>query len=61
MIKLWGLGRLNLKIEFLQTLCYDFKFKLPKIKLHTTFIVSVSSMGVFNLNLFRFNEMGCYE
>ena len=48
-----------MNIELLQTKCCDFRFNLPKLKLLYTCCVSLSSVGVFFSNLFRFNEMVC--
>ena len=51
---------MNLNIELLQLKYPDFRFNLPRVKIHNTCTcyVSGSSFGVFYLNLFRFNEMG---
>ena len=50
-----------MKIELLQTKFSDFIFNLPKAYIDNACYISVSSVGVFFSNLFRFNEMGCFK
>ena len=52
---------MNLNIELLQTKCSDFMFNLPKVYIENACYISVSSVGVFFSNLFRFNEIGCFK
>ena len=56
-----GRGRLNLNIEPLQTKCPDSRLNLPKVNIHNTCYVSVSSADVLFSNLFRLNEIGCNQ
>ena len=39
----------------------DFMFNLPKVYIDNACYASVSSVGVFFSNLFRFSEMGCFK
>ena len=59
-VKNRGMGRLNFDGELLPIEYPDFMFNLPKIYINNSCYVSVSSVGVFFSNIFRFNEMGCF-
>ena len=45
-VKFRGCGRFNLNNELLPTKCFDFMFKLPKVKIDNANYVSISSVGV---------------
>ena len=60
-VKFRGCGRLNFDGELLPIKYSDFMFNLPKVYIDDAYYVSVSSVGVFFSNLFRFNEMGCFK
>ena len=47
---------MNLNLELLQTNCSDFSLNLPKVKIHNTCYVAVSSVGVLFSNLFISNK-----
>ena len=60
-VKLRGWGRLIFNSQLLQIKYSDLVFNLLKVCIDNGCYVSVSSVGVFFSNLFRFNEMGCIK
>ena len=59
--KIKGVGRLIFNSQLLPIKYFDFVYNLLKICIDNVIYVSVSSVGVFFSNLFRFNEMGCIK
>ena len=55
------MGRLNFNSQLLPIKYSDFVFNLLKVCIDNVFYVNVSSVGVFFLYLFRFNETGCFK
>ena len=64
--KIWewgggGGGKLNFNSQLLPIKYSDFVFNLLKVCIDNVSYGSVSSVGLFFSNLFRFIEMGCFK
>ena len=55
-VSVMGWGRLIFMVNFLK-----FMLNLPKVYIDNACYISVSSVGVFFSNSFRFNEVGCFK
>ena len=53
--------RASPNIELLQNKCSDFRFNLPKVKIHNTCYVSISPVRVFFFNLFSLMKRNNYD
>ena len=60
-VKFRGWGRLNFNSQLLPIKYSDSMFNLLKVCVDNVFYVNVSSVDVFFLNLFWFDEMGCFK